>query len=94
MRNGLRIALTRAPVPVHCVVLDGATGSRTIFDTLTGLAGMRVSVRVLGPFTLAESSSIDDFIDMLRERMTTALVQLRSNSDEPPPGIAHQVAGR
>lgn len=94
MRNGLRIAFTGASVPVHCIVVDGATGSRTIFDTLTGLAGMRISLRVLGPFTLAESSSIDDFIDMLRERMTTALAQLRSNSDEPPQGTAHQVAGR
>jgi 1-acyl-sn-glycerol-3-phosphate acyltransferase len=94
MRNGLRIALMGAPVPVHCVVVDGATGSRTIFDTLTGLAGMRVSLRVLGPFTLADSSSIDDFIDLLRDRMIAALAQLRSNSDEPSPGTAYQVPDR
>jgi 1-acyl-sn-glycerol-3-phosphate acyltransferase len=94
MRNGLRIALSHARVPVHCIVVDGATRSRTIFDTLTGFANMRISIRVLGPYTLTDPSSIDDFIEKLREGMTDALAQLRRNSDRPTPGVERQVASR
>lgn len=92
MRNGLRITLMRARRPVHCIVVDGVTQSRTVFDALTRFARMRVRLSVVGPFTLADPSSIDDFIDMLRDRMIAALAQLRSDSDEPAQRAAHPVA--
>ena len=93
MRNGLRIALSRAQVPVHCVVVDGATGARTVWDAMTSFAGIKISVRILGPFTLTDPTSIDDFIEMLRDRMTESLAQLRSHSDEPVPSAEASIAG-
>jgi 1-acyl-sn-glycerol-3-phosphate acyltransferase len=81
MRSGLRLMLRRARRPVYCVVADGLLNARTTMDALTGFAGSRVSVVILGPFdppTNRSAESIDEFIDTLHDAMNAALDDLRS----------------
>jgi 1-acyl-sn-glycerol-3-phosphate acyltransferase len=92
MRNGLRIALTNSNAPVYCLVVDGATRARTFWDGVTKFAGLRVHVRILGPFTLTDPNAMDDFIEMLRDRMIASLAQLRGHSDESAPSPDLSVA--
>jgi len=86
MRGGLRIALTRASRPVYCVVADGMTSARTTREALAQVAGSKVSVAIVGPFTPpADRSpeSTDGFIDMLHDTMTNALARTRGLGKHP-----------
>jgi 1-acyl-sn-glycerol-3-phosphate acyltransferase len=79
MRSGLRIILARAKRPVYCIVADGMVHARTFADALVRFADTDVRVVILGPFPPPDEASVDDFIDVLHERMVTALEQLRSS---------------
>jgi 1-acyl-sn-glycerol-3-phosphate acyltransferase len=79
MVRGLRAILAGAGRPVYCVVADGMWGARTMAEAAARMAGARVEVRVLGPFTPpAEGAAIDAFIEELRERMVSTLHEIRS----------------
>jgi hypothetical protein len=84
----------RARVPVYCFVVDGATQSRTVLDALTSFSSTKVRLRVIGPFSLTDPSSIDDFIGMLRDQMIAALAHLRNPSNEPSEAPVPPVADR
>lgn len=78
MTSGLQLALTRAPLPVYCVVSDGAWRIRTLADTMLRVAGARIDVRVLGPFEPpADAAAIPEFTRDLRVRMVDALDDMR-----------------
>lgn len=78
MPGGLQVTLNRARVPVYCIVGDGMWKSRTLKDTFLHLAGLRVNVRVLGPFAPpADKTEIEAFVDQLRARMIEALAAMR-----------------
>lgn len=83
MRSGLRIILPRARRPVYCVVADGMAHVRTFAQSFTRFAGSRIRVTIAGPFLPPDDASVDAFIDMLHERMTAALDDLRSDSPTP-----------
>jgi 1-acyl-sn-glycerol-3-phosphate acyltransferase len=102
MRSGLRIVLRRARRPVYCVVVDGATASRTLADALTRFAGSDVRVTVLGPFAPPEApdgatpddAALDAFIETLHARMTAALAGLRGARDDAPLRAGDPLAAR
>jgi len=78
MRNGLRITLARASRPIYCVVADGMAHIRTFADSFVRFADTHIRVVVLGPFDPpSDDAHVDAFIDMLHQRMTAALDQLR-----------------
>lgn len=79
MPGGLQIALSRAPQPVYCVVGDGMWQIRTLKDTLLRVAGCRVRVRILGPFTPpADGDAIPAFVESLHARMAATLAEMRT----------------
>jgi 1-acyl-sn-glycerol-3-phosphate acyltransferase len=83
MTRGLRLVLSRAPLPVYCIVGDGMSQARTLMDSLAGLAGARVRVRIIGPFQPPqEAAEMGRFIESLRERMIATLADMRAGS--PP----------
>lgn len=78
MPGGLQVTLSRARVPVYCIVGDGMWKSRTVMDTFFNLANVRATVRVLGPFDPpADKTEIGAFVDQLRTRMIEALRDMR-----------------
>jgi 1-acyl-sn-glycerol-3-phosphate acyltransferase len=79
MTRGLRVVLSRAPLPVYCIVGDGMWHLRTLADTMVRAAGSRIHVRVIGPFEPpAAESDIPAFLDFLRERMIATLEEIRT----------------
>jgi 1-acyl-sn-glycerol-3-phosphate acyltransferase len=78
MPRGLRSSLRRVHRPVYCVVGDGMWRVRTLADVFTKLAGTRVTVRIIGPFTAPQDEQeIPGFIASLRDRMVTTLQESR-----------------
>lgn len=82
MTRGLRVTLSRAKVPVYCIVGDGMWHARTFADSTLRIAGTTARATVIGPFDPPTDEGIDAFIEMLRQRMIEALEQLRSLSDD------------
>ena len=85
MRGGLRIVLEHTRRPVYCIVADGMTRARTAIDTIAGLAGNDVTVRILGPFTPPHDGSVestDAFVESLHEQMTETLASMRREPSE------------
>lgn len=81
MQRGLRLILSRARVPVYCVVADGIWGARTFAEAAYKMSGARVDAVVLGPFDPpASDDELPDFVAGLRERMVEALHGLRDGS--------------
>lgn len=78
MRRGLTTILRRAKRPVYCLVVDGLWQARTAAEAARTVAGSSVNVSVLGPIEPPEDDQIDQFIASLRERMSAALHQMRS----------------
>ncbi len=78
MTRGLRVVLSRAPVPVYCIVGDGMWHLRTLADTMVRAAGSQIHVRVIGPFQPpAAESDIPAFLDFVRDRMIATLEDIR-----------------
>lgn len=78
MTRGLRIVLSRAPLPVYCMVGDGLWHIRTLADTLSRAAGSTVRVRIIGPFQPpATEAELPDFLEFLREQMIATLNDIR-----------------
>jgi 1-acyl-sn-glycerol-3-phosphate acyltransferase len=78
MPGGLQVLLSRTTRPVFCIVADGMWQSRTLKDAFFNLGGLRIKVRVLGPFEPpADKTEIGAFVDQLRTRMVEALADLR-----------------
>lgn len=81
MTRGLRVVLSRAPLPVYCIVGDGMWHLRTLADTMVRAAGSHIHVRVIGPFQPpAAEADIPAFLDFLRERMTATLEEIRAST--------------
>ena len=79
MTRGLRLVLSRAPLPVYCIVGDGMWHARTLVDSMAGLASTHVRLRVIGPFQPPQAESeLPGFIESLRERMIATLEDMRS----------------
>jgi 1-acyl-sn-glycerol-3-phosphate acyltransferase len=78
MRTGLKIVLARANRPVYCVVEDGLWHVRTFADVCLRFADSSAEVVVLGPFEPPAGAEIEAFIESLRERMVTALREIRA----------------
>lgn len=78
MPGGLNVVFSRAQRPVYAIVADGMWRSRTLKDAFFRLAGLRVKVRVIGPFHLPEDKTeIPAFVDHVRSRMIETLDDLR-----------------
>jgi 1-acyl-sn-glycerol-3-phosphate acyltransferase len=78
MTRGLRIVLSRAPLPVYCIVCDGMWHIRTLADTLVRAAGSHIHVRIIGPFhPPAADSEVPAFLDHVREQMIATLEDIR-----------------
>lgn len=81
MTRGLRLALSRIPRPVYCVVADGMWHIRTLADTMTRVANTQIRVRIIGPFhPPQQEEDIPAFIDDLRARMIATLEDIRRNA--------------
>ena len=81
MTRGLRVVLSRAPLPVYCIVGDGMWHLRTLADTMVRAAGSHIHVRVIGPFQPpAAESDIPAFLDFVRERMIATLAEIRNET--------------
>jgi 1-acyl-sn-glycerol-3-phosphate acyltransferase len=80
MTPGLRLVLERARGrPVYAVVVDGLHHLRAFKEIALRLAGTRVRVVVLGPYTIPpEDFQLGGFIDMVRDRMVETLARMRS----------------
>ncbi len=78
MRTGMKVVLARARRPVYCVVEDGLWHVRTFADVCLRFADSSAEVVVLGPFEAPAGAEIDAFIESLRERMVTALREMRA----------------
>lgn len=79
MTRGLRVVLSRAPLPVYCIVADGMWQVRTLADTAFRVAGSKIQVRIIGPFQPpAEESQIPEFLTLLRNRMIETLDDIRA----------------
>jgi len=78
MRTGLRLVLSRARRPIYCIIADGMSHARTFAETASRFAGTRVRITILGPFPPPDDSAVDACIDSLRDRMRTALTELRA----------------
>jgi len=88
MTRGLRTVLSRAPLPVYCLVADGMWQVRTFADTARRVADSRIQVRIIGPFDPPrEESEILTFINDLRTRMIETLADMRA-------GVAAQAQPR
>jgi 1-acyl-sn-glycerol-3-phosphate acyltransferase len=77
MKSGLALILPRANRPVYCIVADGMWHARTFWDAALRFAGLRVAVRVLGPFAPPSRGGTDAFLDDMRNRMIEAIEELR-----------------
>lgn len=78
MPGGLHTVLSRTRRPVYCIVGDGMWQSRTLKEALLRLAGLRIDVRVIGPFEPpADKTDIQAFVDHIRTRMIETLNQMR-----------------
>jgi 1-acyl-sn-glycerol-3-phosphate acyltransferase len=79
MRVGLKLVLAAARArPVYAIVADGLSHLRTLPDTLRGLTGSTLRIRVLGPYPVpADDAGLDAFMDRMRDDMIKALKELR-----------------
>ncbi|MEO6223836.1 MAG: lysophospholipid acyltransferase family protein [Vicinamibacterales bacterium] len=81
MNRGLRIVLSRAPLPVYCIVGDGMWHIRTLADTMVRAAGSHIRLRVIGPYQPPSAESeIPAFLEFVREQMIATLADMRSGS--------------
>ena len=79
MTRGLKVVLTRAPLPVYCIVGDGMWHLRTLADTMVRASGANIQVRVIGPFQPPSAESdLPAFLDFVRERMIATLEDIRA----------------
>ena len=84
MTRGLRIVLTRAPMPVYCIVGDGMWHMRTLADTMARAAGSHIRIRIIGPFQPPPADAeLPAFIEFLREQMVATLEDIRSSASPP-----------
>ena len=78
MTRGLRLVLSRAPLPVYCIVGDGMWHIRTLADTMVRVAGTHIHVRIIGPFQPpAADADVPAFLDHVREQMIATLEDIR-----------------
>jgi 1-acyl-sn-glycerol-3-phosphate acyltransferase len=79
MTQGLKLIFRHAhECPVYLVVIDGMWQVRSFADIALRLAGQRVQMRVLGPYTVPpDRGDHETFIEYLRTEMLTALAKLR-----------------
>jgi len=85
MTRGLRIVLSRAPLPVYCIVADGMWQVRTLGDTALRVAGSQIQVRIIGPFQPpGEESEIPAFLTLVRARMIETLNDIRADASPRP----------
>ena len=79
MTRGLRLVLSRAPLPVYCIVGDGMWHIRTLADAVLRVADSHIRVRIIGPFhPPAEDSDMPAFLESVRERMIATLEDIRA----------------
>ena len=79
MTRGLKVVLSRAPLPVYCIVGDGMWHLRTLADTMVKAGGSRIHVRVIGPFQPPSAEAeVAAFLDSVRERMIATLEEIRA----------------
>ena len=80
MTQGLRLVFRHTQRhAVYLMVVDGAWRLRSFADIALRLAGQRVQVRVLGPYSVPpEREAHDAFIASLRADMVAALERLRA----------------
>jgi len=93
MTRGLRIVLSRAPLPVYAVVADGMWHVRTLADMFTKVAGSHIQIRVIGPFQPPPvESEIPAFLEHVREQMIRMLEAIRTGSDKATaPPVRHDL---
>jgi 1-acyl-sn-glycerol-3-phosphate acyltransferase len=85
MTRGIRLVMSRAPLPVYCIVADGMWQVRTLADTVFRVADSHVHVRIIGPFQPpADETEIPAFLEALRERMVETLSEIRSGTKPLP----------
>ena len=83
MARGMRVVLSRAPLPVYCIVCDGLWHLRTLADTMVKVAGSHIRVRIIGPFQPpAADADVPAFLDHVREQMIATLEDIRSSARE------------
>jgi 1-acyl-sn-glycerol-3-phosphate acyltransferase len=83
MTRGLRVVLSRAPLPVYCIVADGMWHIRTLADSLVRVAGSHIHVRNIGPFQPpAADAEAPAFLDYVREQMIATLEDIRSGTPQ------------
>lgn len=81
MTRGLTLMLSKAPLPVYCIVGDGMWHMRTLAESLVRTAGSQIQVRIIGPFEPPRAmDEIPAFIESVRERMIATLNDMRSSS--------------
>jgi len=81
MTRGLRILLSRAPLPVYCIVGDGMWHVRTLADSVLRVAGSQIRVRIIGPFQPpAAEADMPAFVESLRQRMIDTLEDIRAGA--------------
>jgi 1-acyl-sn-glycerol-3-phosphate acyltransferase len=93
MTRGLRVVLSRAPLPVYCVVADGMWHVRTLKDLFTKVGGSHIQARVIGPYPPpSDEAEIPAFLDNVRQQMILTLDAMRSGSDRhTSPAVRHDL---
>lgn len=77
--RGLKAMLEQRPWEVHVLVADGFWERAKLKDLLGGWATMRGKIVHLGPFAWEDpTADPEPFMDHMRERMVSALADLRS----------------
>lgn len=88
MTRGLRLVMSRAPLPVYCIVADGMWHARTLVDSMAHLADTHVRIRIIGPFQPpAAESDMQGFLEFVRGRMIAALEDMRSANSSASPSL-------
>lgn len=93
MTRGLRVVLSRAPLPVYCVVADGMWHVRTLKDLFTKVGGSHIRARVIGPYQPPpDEADIPPFLEHVRQQMILTLEAIRSGSDGlTSPAVRHDL---
>lgn len=93
MTRGLRVVLSRAPLPVYCVVADGMWHVRTLKDLFTKVGGSHIRARVIGPYAPpSDEAEIPAFLENVRQQMILTLEAIRSGSDRSmSPAVRHDL---
>ena len=93
MTRGLRLVLSRAPLPVYCVVADGMWHVRTLRDLFTKVGGSHIRARVIGPYSPpSDEAEVPAFLERVRQQMILTLEAIRSGSDNlTSPAVRHDL---